>query len=77
MLFDVDVGPRIDILEPDGVLSDSEQAAISFHAFPDSMSMEVREPCRFSGAPPSSVLGLSVSRWMFDASNLRDGVLGA
>eukprot|EP00200_Dunaliella_tertiolecta_P010050 CAMPEP_0202388088 /NCGR_PEP_ID=MMETSP1127-20130417/75593_1 /ASSEMBLY_ACC=CAM_ASM_000462 /TAXON_ID=3047 /ORGANISM="Dunaliella tertiolecta, Strain CCMP1320" /LENGTH=279 /DNA_ID=CAMNT_0048989371 /DNA_START=37 /DNA_END=872 /DNA_ORIENTATION=- len=41
VLFDVDVGPRIDLLEPEGILSKEEQAAISFHAFPDSMSMEL------------------------------------
>ncbi|KAG1666410.1 hypothetical protein FOA52_006519 [Chlamydomonas sp. UWO 241] len=42
VLFDVDVGPKVEALTPAGCLSTQEQQDVAFHAFPDSMSMELR-----------------------------------
>jgi len=39
--FDLDVGQQVDECYPPGSLSEEEQTDIAFHAFPDSMSMEL------------------------------------
>ncbi|GIL89700.1 hypothetical protein Vretimale_16639 [Volvox reticuliferus] len=41
IIFDIDVGQRIEHLVPEGCLSKEEQHDIAFHSFPDSMSMEL------------------------------------
>ncbi|GAX81871.1 hypothetical protein CEUSTIGMA_g9299.t1 [Chlamydomonas eustigma] len=54
VLFDVDVGPRVSNMVPDdGFLTREEKQDVAFHAFPDSMSLElhakttIRDSCFF------------------------------
>eukprot|EP00798_Chlamydomonas_sp_ICE-L_P022159 gene22159-29224_t len=41
VIFDVDLGQRVEHLVPAGVLSEEEKRDVAFHAFPDSMSHEL------------------------------------
>ncbi|EFJ46522.1 hypothetical protein VOLCADRAFT_118103 [Volvox carteri f. nagariensis] len=41
VVFDIDVGQRIEHLVPEACLSKEEQHDVAFHSFPDSMSMEL------------------------------------
>ncbi|KAG2489782.1 hypothetical protein HYH03_011732 [Edaphochlamys debaryana] len=41
VLFDIDVGQRVEHLVPAGCISKEEQQDVAFHSFPDSMSMEL------------------------------------
>ncbi|GFH18316.1 uncharacterized protein HaLaN_15095, partial [Haematococcus lacustris] len=41
VLFDIDEGQRCELVVPAGALTAEEKQAVAFHAFPDSMSMEL------------------------------------
>eukprot|EP00882_Tetradesmus_deserticola_P009205 GHRQ01009708.1.p1 GENE.GHRQ01009708.1~~GHRQ01009708.1.p1 ORF type:complete len:128 (+),score=29.47 GHRQ01009708.1:1169-1552(+) len=41
VVFDIDVGQTLQHLYPDDCLSQEEQSSVAFHAFPDSLSMEL------------------------------------
>ncbi|KAK9810174.1 hypothetical protein WJX72_006112 [[Myrmecia] bisecta] len=41
ILFDLDVGQKVELVQPPGALTAEEQTDVAFHCFPDSMSMEL------------------------------------
>uniref|UniRef100_A0A383W295 UDENN domain-containing protein n=1 Tax=Tetradesmus obliquus TaxID=3088 RepID=A0A383W295_TETOB len=89
VVFDIDVGQTLQHLHPENCLSEEEQSSVAFHAFPDSLSMELytrnairdssfqfrikRIPASFTGGAPDFLYGYVFCRQRQDESLRRGG----
>ncbi|WIA40728.1 hypothetical protein OEZ86_004417 [Tetradesmus obliquus] len=89
VVFDIDVGQTLQHLHPENCLSEEEQSSVAFHAFPDSLSMELynrnairdssfqfrikRIPASFTGGAPDYLYGYVFCRQRQDESLRRGG----